>query len=159
MLIFLGQTGLYLKRSMPFRATAVAAAVMYTVISTLLAYPNHLAYFNDFVGGPRNGHKHLLGSSLDWGQGTGEAIDWIQKHEPDSKVEISMWSQALATLLLNRPLDSTKSNSTDRAKSKLILYSADNFYGRRSTAVSNENSPQEEIIKQFESGNVLIRVQ
>ena len=30
--------------------------------------PYHLAYFNAFVGGPENGHRHLLDSNLDWGQ-------------------------------------------------------------------------------------------
>jgi hypothetical protein len=49
----------------------VALLIGYSVISALLVYPHHLAYFNDFVGGPNSGHKHLLGSSLDWGQ------DWL----------------------------------------------------------------------------------
>jgi hypothetical protein len=40
----------------------------YSLVSAALVYPHHLAYFNDFVGGPRNGWKHLLGSSFDWGQ-------------------------------------------------------------------------------------------
>jgi hypothetical protein len=30
--------------------------------------PDHLAYFNAFVGGPENGHRYLLDSNLDWGQ-------------------------------------------------------------------------------------------
>ena len=42
--------------------------IIYSVVSMALVYPHHLAYFNDFVGGPRNGYKHLLGSSFDWGQ-------------------------------------------------------------------------------------------
>ena len=30
--------------------------------------PDYLAYFNQIAGGPRNGYKHLVDSSLDWGQ-------------------------------------------------------------------------------------------
>ena len=35
---------------------------------TLRIYPHYLAYFNEFIGGPRNGYKYLADSFLDWGQ-------------------------------------------------------------------------------------------
>lgn len=31
-------------------------------------FPNSLAYFNSFAGGPRGGYRYLRGSDLDWGQ-------------------------------------------------------------------------------------------
>lgn len=31
-------------------------------------YPYHLAYFNEFIGGTKNGYKYLVDSNLDWGQ-------------------------------------------------------------------------------------------
>jgi hypothetical protein len=40
-------------------------------------FPHHLSYFNAFVGGPRNGHHHLLGSSFDWGQDWFWADQWL----------------------------------------------------------------------------------
>lgn len=36
--------------------------------SSLWIYPHSLSYFNEVVGGPLEGSKHLLGSNLDWGQ-------------------------------------------------------------------------------------------
>lgn len=55
-----------------FRAAAVrfglVSLVASTVISTLLVYPHHLSYFNEFAGGPSQGWKYLRGSSFDWGQ-------------------------------------------------------------------------------------------
>ena len=36
--------------------------------SNLMATPNHLAYFNRFVGGSENGWRLLSDSNLDWGQ-------------------------------------------------------------------------------------------
>jgi hypothetical protein len=30
--------------------------------------PHHLAYFNEFVGGPDQGYRYLSDSNLDWGQ-------------------------------------------------------------------------------------------
>lgn len=51
----------------PQRLLLVAALVS-TAGSTLAVYPHQLAYFNELAGGLENGHRHLLGSNLDWGQ-------------------------------------------------------------------------------------------
>ncbi len=64
-----GERG-WLARAVPL------AAVCFSIMSTIAAYPHHLAYFNEFVGGPRNGHHYLLGSSLDWGQDLLLLRDW-----------------------------------------------------------------------------------
>jgi hypothetical protein len=37
-------------------------------LETLNISPHFLAYFNQFAGGPKNGYRHLVDSSLDWGQ-------------------------------------------------------------------------------------------
>jgi hypothetical protein len=36
------------------------------VIVTLLTWPNYLSYFNEFIGGPKNGWKYLRDSNIDW---------------------------------------------------------------------------------------------
>jgi 4-amino-4-deoxy-L-arabinose transferase-like glycosyltransferase len=38
------------------------------VVGTLAVWPDHLAYFNESVGGPSNGYRYLVDSNLDWGQ-------------------------------------------------------------------------------------------
>ena len=67
-IIFLGQAERCLTRWFSLSRAATIGLIGYSLISVLLVYPHHLAYFNDFAGGTRNGYKHLLGSSLDWGQ-------------------------------------------------------------------------------------------
>ncbi len=85
-LIFLGQavnfpaerfrrsdSGTNSSRPLPAGLTALSAKsaialAAYSVISALIVYPHHLSYFNEAAGGPKNGWKHLLGSSFDWGQ-------------------------------------------------------------------------------------------
>ncbi len=37
-------------------------------VFSLRYHPSHLAYFNEFAGGPIGGRFHLLDSNLDWGQ-------------------------------------------------------------------------------------------
>jgi len=36
--------------------------------SSLKTYPDYLAFFNEIVGGPANGHRVLVDSNIDWGQ-------------------------------------------------------------------------------------------
>jgi predicted membrane-bound dolichyl-phosphate-mannose-protein mannosyltransferase len=42
-------------------------AVWYSY-SSLSIYPHYLAYFNELIGGPKNGYHYLVDSNLDWGQ-------------------------------------------------------------------------------------------
>jgi 4-amino-4-deoxy-L-arabinose transferase-like glycosyltransferase len=42
--------------------------LVWLVVSSLLAWPNFLSYFNELIGGPDNGYKFLRDSNLDWGQ-------------------------------------------------------------------------------------------
>jgi hypothetical protein len=49
-------------------AALVALALAATALSTLRVAPHQLAYFNELVGGPEEGHRYLSDSNLDWGQ-------------------------------------------------------------------------------------------
>ncbi len=42
--------------------------IAWLVAETAFAYPNYLAYFNETVGGPKNGYKYVTDSNVDWGQ-------------------------------------------------------------------------------------------
>jgi len=55
------------------RAALVAPALglllgAWYAVGTLSIFPHYLAYFNELVGGPRNGYRYLVDSNLDWGQ-------------------------------------------------------------------------------------------
>lgn len=42
--------------------------LLWLLAANLWIYPHYLAYFNELVGGPANGHRYLLDSNIDWGQ-------------------------------------------------------------------------------------------
>ena len=66
--IFCGSIAAYLHaRSQVVRALAPVLCGLF-VLAGLSIYPNYLAYFNWFAGGPRHAWRHLVDSSLDWGQ-------------------------------------------------------------------------------------------
>jgi len=41
--------------------------------------PDYLTFFNQFVGGPRNGYRYLVDSNLDWGQDLKPLKQWLNK--------------------------------------------------------------------------------
>src|SRR5580692_9280407 len=49
-------------------AYAVGVLLAWHVVSSARAYPNDLAYSNEFWGGPANTYKYLTDSNTDWGQ-------------------------------------------------------------------------------------------
>lgn len=58
----------------------IAVSLAATAASALAAFPHQLAYFNELAGGPANGHNHLLGSNLDWGQDLIYLKEWVDSH-------------------------------------------------------------------------------
>jgi hypothetical protein len=57
----------------------VAVFLSWFVSSSVWIYPHSLSYFNESVGGPRNGANHLLGSGVDWGQDLRYLKQWLER--------------------------------------------------------------------------------
>ncbi len=55
-------------------------------LPSLALAPCSHAYFNSLAGGPKNGHNHLLGSNLDWGQDLNLLSNWIAAN-PDRSID------------------------------------------------------------------------
>lgn len=63
------------------RSVVLAGLALYAVESTL-SWPNYLAYFNGLSGGPRQAWRHLVDSSLDWGQDLPALKRWLDRNAP-----------------------------------------------------------------------------
>jgi hypothetical protein len=61
-------------------AAATAALLLWHAGESLAVAPHYLAYFNAFAGGPSKGYRHLVDSSLDWGQDLPSLKDWLDAH-------------------------------------------------------------------------------
>ncbi|HEX2882604.1 MAG TPA: glycosyltransferase family 39 protein, partial [Polyangiaceae bacterium] len=57
--------------------------------------PHDIAFFSDIVGGPKNGHRILADSNLDWGQDIQTLGDWLVQHEPPRRLYLSYFGTAL----------------------------------------------------------------
>jgi hypothetical protein len=70
-------------------AMMIAALIAWQTGIAFASYPNYLAYFNEIAGGPANGYKHLVDSSLDWGQDLPTLSNWLNGHQTSDPVYLS----------------------------------------------------------------------
>ncbi|MDQ2832863.1 MAG: glycosyltransferase family 39 protein [Acidobacteriota bacterium] len=59
---------------------AIAALLLFTVVSSLHAYPDFLAYSNEAFGGPAHTYRVLTDSNADWGQGLKWTRTYLDQH-------------------------------------------------------------------------------
>lgn len=71
-------------------AALVGIALTWSVASSLCIYPHSLSYFNELVGGPKNGGKHMLDSNFDCGQDLRYLKAWLDVH-PQVKLDGSAY--------------------------------------------------------------------
>lgn len=90
MTILLGAAGEPVERLLAARRSGQRLVLSGAVVLVLLAWhaleavriaPNYLAYFNPLAGGPDNGYKHLVDSSLDWGQDLPGLSAWLDANQ------------------------------------------------------------------------------
>jgi hypothetical protein len=67
-------------RRKPFRFM-LAALWLLAIVEFAFVCPHYLAFFNQFVGGPRNGYKYLVDSNIDWGQDLKGLKHWMDQHD------------------------------------------------------------------------------
>jgi hypothetical protein len=69
-------------RRSKFLAASVLLLISWDIFSSFAIRPHYLAYFNESIG-PANGYKHLVDSSLDWGQDLPDLKSWLDQLPPD----------------------------------------------------------------------------
>ncbi|TSC74686.1 MAG: glycosyl transferase family protein [Parcubacteria group bacterium Gr01-1014_44] len=84
----------YVHRSLQSKLILITAIILagWLVFSSIRIYPDHLAYFNELVGGPKNGYKYLDDSNIEWGQDL-KRLGKYQTSNPDTKV-IYSWKNS-----------------------------------------------------------------
>jgi hypothetical protein len=64
----------------PFtRFVVIGLLLGWLVVESLVVHPHYLAYFNQLVGGPQKGYRHLVDSNLDWGQDLKGLKDYMEE--------------------------------------------------------------------------------
>ncbi len=76
--ILVGSLGVLIETRRPITLIAVGGLIAWHIVESNNIRPNYLAYFNSLAGGPANGWRHLVDSSLDWGQDLPGLANWLQ---------------------------------------------------------------------------------
>jgi len=85
MFIFCGAAAYWFHSRYKAARAAILVALGLLVVDSVAIYPHYLAYFNQLVG-PRNAYRHLVDSSLDWGQDLPGLKRWLaQRQDPTMK--------------------------------------------------------------------------
>lgn len=84
--IFCGAAALLRWRPMGALASVL---VVWHGADSLAVRPHYLTFFNGLAGGPAGGHRFLVDSSLDWGQGLPELRRWLDAHAGGARVYLS----------------------------------------------------------------------
>lgn len=76
-----------LVRLLPHRGAWLIVALLggMQAVSAARIAPHFLAYFNACAGGPEHGYRHLVDSSLDWGQDLPGLRDWLDRHRREGE--------------------------------------------------------------------------
>ncbi len=72
---------------------SIGLLLFYYCLSSVLIYPDYLAYFNELVGGPDNAPKYLVDSNIDWGQDLKKLKKYMEENNI-SHVCLSYFGQA-----------------------------------------------------------------
>jgi hypothetical protein len=73
---------------------ALAGLVALAAAETGYRFPNYLSYFNVLAGGPDHAYRHLLDSSLDWGQDLPGVKRYIAIHPGEGPFYLSYFGTA-----------------------------------------------------------------
>ena len=79
-----GGLGAYFREHRKWEPVALMAIGALALAETWSVHPNYLAYFNELVGGSRQGYHWLADSDQDWGQALSQLADYLkQEGNPD----------------------------------------------------------------------------
>ena len=54
---------------------------LWQIVSVIKSFPYFLSYFNELIGGPKNGFLYTTDSNLDWGQDLKRLALWVEKQK------------------------------------------------------------------------------
>jgi hypothetical protein len=89
------------KSGLKTKLTVLLLLLAWQMVSVVSVYPHFLAYFNDLVGGSKNGYLYVTDSNLDWGQDLKRLEIWTNQNNVD-KIYIDYFGGADAQYYLKQ---------------------------------------------------------
>ena len=83
--VFAGALAFLCSQRNSLTRTAIVFLLAWHVSGPLAIYPHYLAYFSPVAGGPTQGYRHLVDSSLDWGMDLPGLKRWLDENNPGDR--------------------------------------------------------------------------
>lgn len=93
LMVLAGSTSLLWKKRRVLKRLLAVSLMLWYAGESLSIHPHYLAYFNQFVGGPRNGYRYLVDSNLDWGQDL-KGLKRYMEENSISRIKLSYFGTA-----------------------------------------------------------------
>jgi len=71
-----------------FFSVILFSFLSWLILETIIAFPNYVSYFNQLVGGPKNGYHYVTDSNADWGQDLIRLRSFLAKHPEIDKIRV-----------------------------------------------------------------------
>ena len=92
--LFIAAGALVLPGAARWRRWLAVGIVLLGAAESLAVRPHYLAFFNASVGGPAQGWRHLVDSSLDWGQDLPALAEWLRTNtQPNEQLYYNVFGQ------------------------------------------------------------------
>jgi len=118
----------------------IGGLIVFQGISVMLVFPSFLAYFNEIVGGPKNGYKYAADSNLDWGQDLARLNLWLEENNIN-KIYVQYFGGTDAKYVLGDKFQPWwgDRNPSDLKSGDWLAVSATNLQGGRGKPVLGYN--------------------
>lgn len=90
------------RRAAGLASLALAGLVVAQGANLARQFPDYIAYFNPLAGGPAQGYRHLVDSSLDWGQDLPGLARYLSRHRVTGPIYLSYFGTASPDYYLPR---------------------------------------------------------
>jgi len=67
---------------------SLSVLILWIIAIPLLTYPNYVSYFNESVGGSKNGYKYVTDSNVDWGQDLKRLEIYLKENPQIEKINV-----------------------------------------------------------------------
>jgi len=118
----------------------VLTLIIWYAISSLMAFPNYLTYFNQAVGGSGTGHKYVVDSNLDWGQDLNGLELWMKENNIN-KIYIDYFGGADLDYYLKDKYTRWESRNKDFPRGNYLAVSATQLQGGRGKPAKGYDQP------------------
>jgi hypothetical protein len=89
MFVLCGAAGAWIHASRKWLRPVVPVLLGVLVVVSLRIWPHCLAFFNTVAGGPASGYRHLVDSSLDWGQDLPGLARWLDANRERGRAYVA----------------------------------------------------------------------